>query len=485
MRILVYAAVVAYVVSATASALGQDTERRVALVIGNSSYAETPLKNPVNDARAMAQTLRTRGFQVILRENATRNQMNDAVAEFGEKLTEGSVGLFFFAGHGMQVQGRNFLIPVDARITSEQRVRLETLDVDLVLEQMAAARSRVNVVVLDACRNNPFERRFRSVAGGLAQINAPEGTLIAYATAPGKVASDGDGANGLYTTELLRALAQPGLKVEDVFKQVRVAVSRASNGNQVPWEASSLVGDFYFAPAKAVAAAPVASASSETLFWESVRDSGNAAELQAYLDRFPNGMFAPLARTRMAALTGAPNAAARTAAGVIGRSAEFPALKAGLRIYRDSVGYVEITGADGRSVKATSANGREFLLLGMFMPRPQLGRPPSREAVESIWPLEIGKTVAYDYAPNPENAKVVNIGRLQVLRTETVTVPAGTFEAFVVENHVRNVQGTFEGKWTYWYAPSVGFLVKVDYEHTAGNRPNVSPWQATRIQSPP
>ncbi len=224
------------------------TESRVALVIGNARYPDAPLRNPANDARAMAATLRERGFEVILRVDANKQQMESAVIEFGEKLSEGATGLFFFAGHGMQVQGRNFLVPTDAKLTTEQRVKVETLDVEVVLDQMQGARSKVNVVILDSCRNNPFERRFRSASGGLAQINAPEGTLIAYATAPGRVAADGDGANGLYTTELLKALRAPGLKVEDVFKQVRINVARASNGGQTPWEASSLIGDFYFIP---------------------------------------------------------------------------------------------------------------------------------------------------------------------------------------------------------------------------------------------
>ncbi len=280
-------------------------ESRVALVIGNARYVEAPLKNPVNDARAMAASLKARGFEVIARENATRSQMESAIADFGEKLNEGATGLFFFAGHGMQVQGRNYLVPVDARITSEQRVKLETVDVDVVLDQMQAARTRVSMVILDACRNNPFERRFRSLNGGMAQINAPEGTLIAYATAPGKVAADGDGSNGLYTQEFLKALTSPGLKVEDVFKQVRVNVSRASNGMQVPWEASSLTGDFYFVPPAPVAATPQIQATPQTLdlaFWEAVKGSANPVELQAYLDTFPNGTFAPLARSRMAAM---------------------------------------------------------------------------------------------------------------------------------------------------------------------------------------
>lgn len=289
--------------------------KKVALVIGNGAYSEAPLKNPANDARAVATRLRSQGFEVILRENATKSQMTEVVADFGEKLNEGDTALFFFAGHGMQVQGRNYLVPTDARITSEQRVRLEALDVEAVLDQMAAARVNVSMVILDACRNNPFERRFRSVGGGLAKIGAPEGTFIAYATSPGKVAADGDGANGLYTQELLKALAQPGLKVEDVFKQVRIGVARASNGAQVPWEASSLTGDFYFQPAVATVAAlapvaappPVAAPAidREAIFWDSVKGSSNPAELRAYLDAFPNGIFGGLARARIASLDAA------------------------------------------------------------------------------------------------------------------------------------------------------------------------------------
>ncbi len=290
--------------------------KKIALVIGNGAYAEAPLKNPPSDARAIAATLKRQGFEVLLKENATKAQMNEIVADFGEKLGEGDTALFFYAGHGMQVQGRNYLIPTDAKISSEQRVRLETLDVEAVLDQMAAARARVSMVILDACRNNPFERRFRSIGGGLAQINAPEGTMIAYATSPGKVAADGEGANGLYTQELLKALAQPGLKVEDVFKQVRIGVARASNGAQVPWEASSLTGDFYFQPpaasaavaptaAPAVVAAPAPAIDREGMFWDSVKGSSDPAELRAYLDTYPTGIFAPIARARVASLEAA------------------------------------------------------------------------------------------------------------------------------------------------------------------------------------
>jgi uncharacterized caspase-like protein len=284
--------------------------QKLALVIGNSSYAEAPLKNPVNDARAVAAELRIQGFEVIFREDAKRRDMETAIADFGEKLSEGATGLFFYAGHGMQLQGRNYLVPVDARITAETRVRFEAVDMDGVLDQMQAARTRVSVVILDACRNNPFERRFRSTGGGLAQLNAPEGTLVAYATAPGKVASDGAGSHGLYTREFLRAIRMPGLKIEEVFKQVRINVSRASGGSQVPWEASSLTGDFYFKPPAPVTPPPPVAAPSpvpgapslELAFWESMKGSSDPGELQAYIQRFPEGTFVPLAQARVAAL---------------------------------------------------------------------------------------------------------------------------------------------------------------------------------------
>lgn len=273
--------------------------KKVALVVGNSNYSEAPLRNPVNDARAVARQLRAKGFDVLLKENVTKAQFGEAVADFGEKLAEGDTALFFYAGHGLQVQGRNYLVPVDARITSEQRVRLETMDVEAILDQTTAAKAKVSLVILDACRNNPFERRFRSTGGGLAQINAPEGTLIAYATAPGKIAADGDGSNGLYTQALLKSLAEPGLKVEEVFKQVRIEVARASGGNQIPWEASSLTGDFFFEP-------PVEqTAVREVLFWDSVKGSNDPSELKAYLAIYPNGHFAPIARARIAAVEAA------------------------------------------------------------------------------------------------------------------------------------------------------------------------------------
>ena len=242
-------------VLATAASLPARAEKKIALVIGNAAYPAAPLRNPVNDARAMAERLKAIGYDVALHTDVAQRDFTRAVSQFGQRLAPGSVALFYYAGHGMQVRGRNFLVPVDADIQSEASARSEAVDLDLVLEQLGP--SRLAMVILDACRNNPFEGRFRSAGGsGLAQVDAPKGTLLAYATAPGKVASDGEGSHGLYTAELMKAMDLPGAKVEEVFKAVRVNVIKATAGAQVPWESSSLTGDYFFRPA--VAARPVA-----------------------------------------------------------------------------------------------------------------------------------------------------------------------------------------------------------------------------------
>lgn len=227
-----------------APAAGQ--ERKTALVIGNSSYLASPLKNPANDARIMSKTLRDLGFSVDERTNLGQDEMKQAIESFGKTIKQGGVGLFYYAGHGMQVNGRNYLIPVDADIQGEAEVDIKAVDAGAVLAKMDMAQNSMNIVILDACRNNPFSRSFRAANQGLASMNAPSGTLIAYATAPGSVASDGTGQNGLYTQEVVKAIKKPGLKIEDAFKQVRSGVQGKTQGKQVPWESSSLVGDFYF-----------------------------------------------------------------------------------------------------------------------------------------------------------------------------------------------------------------------------------------------
>jgi len=220
---------------------------RLALVIGNGAYANAPsLKNPPNDALDVADALSKLGFSVEHGVNTTQRQMKFMIRQFGQKLKGGGQGLFYYAGHGVQLHGRNYLIPVDADIQSEADAEDQGVDLNLMLGLMDEAGNGLNVVILDACRDNPFARSFRSAAKGLAQVDAPTGMLIAYSTAPGKVARDGSGRNGTYTAELLKQMRVPGLVVEELLKRVRANVKQETNGEQVPWEASSLVGDFYF-----------------------------------------------------------------------------------------------------------------------------------------------------------------------------------------------------------------------------------------------
>jgi len=223
------------------------TPRRVALVIGNSTYENTgELKNPANDAADMVSTLSELGFKVLSGTNLSQRAMRNLIREFGQTLkASGGAGLFYFAGHGVQSKGHNYLIPVDADIQSEAEIEDASVDVNLVLNYMEDAQNELNIVILDACRNNPFARSYRSATNGLAQLEAPTGTLIAYATAPGRVASDGSGRNGLYTAELLKQMRVPRVSLPDLFMQVRAAVMKQTNKKQVPWEASSLVGAFY------------------------------------------------------------------------------------------------------------------------------------------------------------------------------------------------------------------------------------------------
>jgi len=228
--------------------------RRVALVIGNGNYVNAGLlKNPTNDATDMVSLLTELRFKVLSGTNLSRQAMRSLIREFGQNLkASGGAGLFYFAGHGVQSKGRNYLIPVDAEIQSEAEIEDASVDVNLVLNYMEEAQNELNIVILDACRNNPFARSYRSATNGLAQLDAPTGTLIAYATAPGRIASDGLGRNGVYTAELLKQMRVPGVSLPDLFMRVRAAVMKETDKKQVPWEASSLVGTFYINEATGV-----------------------------------------------------------------------------------------------------------------------------------------------------------------------------------------------------------------------------------------
>ena len=220
---------------------------RTALVIGNSNYKSAPLRNPVNDARDMAKTLRDLKFEVIERLNASKRDMVLAIDEFYKRLKRADVGVFYFAGHGMQIHGVNYLIPVKAHVTSETDIQWEAVPAGKVLGKMYEAGNKLNIVILDACRDNPFKRSFRTESKGLAQMDAPKGTIIAYATSPGSVAADGAGRNGVYTKHLLKSLQSKGMTVYDVFRETGLGVMRETSEKQIPWISSTPVQRYYMA----------------------------------------------------------------------------------------------------------------------------------------------------------------------------------------------------------------------------------------------
>ncbi len=218
---------------------------RIALVIGNANYETAPLKNPVNDARDMAEALRALDFEVILKLDADQRQMELAIDEFYGRLRRMEVGVFYFAGHGMQVDGDNYLIPIKAHVTSETDIRWEAVPAGKVLGKMNEAGNKLNIAILDACRDNPFKRSFRSQGKGLAFMDAPKGTIIAYATSPGSVAADGAGRNGIYTKHLLENLNSPGMSVYDVFRETGLGVMRETDDKQVPWISSTPIPRYF------------------------------------------------------------------------------------------------------------------------------------------------------------------------------------------------------------------------------------------------
>jgi formylglycine-generating enzyme required for sulfatase activity len=281
-------------------------EKRVALVIGNDNYSALPdLNNARKDATDMAAKLKGLGFEVILKINARRRDMGRALAEFEGKLSSSQTGLVFYAGHGIQADGRNYLIPSDARIEVEEDLRYEGVDAKDILEAMGRSGASMNIVILDACRDNPLPKRTRSAARGLSVVGIPKGTkgtAVLYSAGEGQTAQDGPlGGNGVFTGELLKVLDQPGLTLEQVFKRVAKGVGDITHGKQRPWSLTSLQGDFYFRPVQAATSTTLGGGMTpEMMFWQSIQGSTDPADFEAYLNQYPNGTFAALAHARAA-----------------------------------------------------------------------------------------------------------------------------------------------------------------------------------------
>lgn len=306
--------------------------KRVALVVGNSDYKHaTKLKNPKNDADALASVLERLDFEVLKGTDLDRSRFEGTVRKFARAIRGADVALLFYAGHGLQVNGRNYLAPVDAKLADEADLEFETLRLETILAQMER-ETETSLVFLDACRNNPLARnlarsmgtRSASVGRGLARVDTGIGTLIAFATEPGNVALDGDGDNSPFTTALLGHIEKPGLDIAQLLRRVRLDVMNATARRQVPWNNSSLTGDFFFVPRRDAGGSPDSTSSdfeegpdtrsAEVVFWDSIKNSEHAEDFRLYLERFPDGIFSTIAKRRIDRL-GSRDQASLTPAG--------------------------------------------------------------------------------------------------------------------------------------------------------------------------
>jgi hypothetical protein len=355
---------------------------RVALVVGNGDYAAEigKLKNPTSDAQMMADTLTGLGFEVALVTDADQKAMKRAIREFGQKLRAtgpNGIGLFYYAGHGVQVDGENFLLPVGAEIQAEGDVELEAVSASSILSQMQFAGNAVNLVFLDACRNNPLTRSFRSGSRGLARVDAPRGSFVGYSTAPGDVSVDGESNNSPYALALVEELNTPGISIEEAHRAVRGKVLAATNQRQTPWDSSSLTGPVVLkdvtivapiapatpAPAPSEPSGGASTQQAELLFWDSIKHSDNPATFEAYLTQFPNGVFAGLARAKIAELESSDPAETQSAARQIQPAEPEPESQpapqaeapAPLAVEELSGVYVAIKSANVRAAPATDA----------------------------------------------------------------------------------------------------------------------------------
>ena len=430
---------------------------KVALVLGNGKYRDAPLRNPVNDARAFGAALGTLGFAVTVKTDVGRAEMTAVVqAHVAELAKRKAVGLFYYAGHAVQLAWRNYMLPVDAGFESVADIQVQGVELGQLLDGLGRAASALNLIILDACRDNPFG----SLAGvehkGLSQVDAPRNTLLAYATSPGNVASDGAGANGLYTEHLLREMPAKDTKVEDVFKRVRLGVRRQSNGAQVPWESTSLEEDFYFVPPARPdgpsGAEQERQFAEELALWEKTQGGADPAPLEAYLRRHPSGRFAELAqlqldrvlarrgerKIQLVSTEGNPFTRGSVTANTgwrVGDSYTYRITDRGpVSDERGPVFTAVFTVVDVTESEVRFGNGQVLDPLGNTLRRPggRVYTPNQLEPVE----YTVGKRWRTEFRiSTPKGAEGTTTMDLRIAARESVTVPAGTFNAFRIEGH--------------------------------------------------
>jgi uncharacterized caspase-like protein len=312
MRLLV---LIFSVIGILASSNAAKADRRVAFVVGNGAYTNVrPLPNPPTDAKAIAGLLRNVGFDVVEGTDLTRDKMTEKLLDFGKRTQGADVAVFFYAGHGIAINGTNYLLPVDADIKSEADVKLgSAINLDITLDQ-TMNNAKVKLVLLDACRDDPFAATLRSlksanvkVENGLTAMKSGEGTLIAFATLPGKTALDGPaGAPSPFTRALLANIAKPGVEIQEAMTKVRAQVYEETYRGQLPWGPIDLIGPVYLNPGATPAATTGPGSDVEIEFWRSVKDTNEPEDLNAYLTAYPCGQFKAIALARIAALQGSP-----------------------------------------------------------------------------------------------------------------------------------------------------------------------------------
>ncbi|MDB5864850.1 MAG: peptidase caspase catalytic subunit p20 [Betaproteobacteria bacterium] len=451
---------------------------RFALVIGNGKYGDVPLKNAANDARAIAEHLQRMGFDVTLKVDSTRGDMIETIRAFGRKLAaQKGVGLFYFAGHGAQLGWRNYLIPVDAAIRNPAEMQQQAVDLETLLESITRARNPMNVVILDACRDNPFGPNVKLEQKGLSQIDAPPGTLLAYSTAPGNAAADGGGPNGLYTGYVLQEMQAPAAKIEDVLKRVRLNVRRDSRGQQVPWESTSLEQDFYFIPPKALKKLSLEESEAqfveELALWDTVKTAKERGPLEDYLRRFPSGKFSELAQFRLDRVL-AQSGEQAVQAGDASRNAGNPFSKGTARVnldyaIGDTYNYRQVdlsTSAETRKYTLTiteitdeqvvynkGTQVRDLLGNGLKSNRGEFTGSEGAGAQFYVSDYSIGKKWTARYRVKGrdgiDSASEIDF---KVVAKEKITVPAGEFDAFKVQGLGYSTRG-YSLTYTYWVAP--------------------------------
>jgi len=391
---LLFLALWAFLFSQNANA----EQSRFALVIGNADYAEGKLLNPVNDAILMSNTLRSKGFDVTTRKNATWRQMKEAIRDFTFKLDEKSVGLFYFAGHGIEFEGNNYIIPIDADIVREEDIEYESVNAGRVLSGFKQTKNELNLVILDACRNNPYSRGFRSKTRGLNRMQPATGSLILYATEPGNVASDGVGDNGVFTEHLVKAINTQGLSIENVFKTTAINVSQATGKKQIPYIEGVILGEFYFDGSDKFDSPPAETASTnidltaiEKEFWGEVKADPSKKMYEAYLKVYPGGFYAEIAKVKIANLSNTSSTAEKRNTPVEPKY-DIPSLSANIRQFK----LFDIRKSDVKDFKTKFTSfGTDYVYWYLDIKFP-LTKRDVKFKVDAVWRKSSGGLVGKD-----------------------------------------------------------------------------------------